>query len=73
MKIKVLPVGVIKAFTGPRILDLPEGADGHCLLSTLDLPDALKIMLFVNGRKQKTDQPLAGGDEVKLVSSLGGG
>ncbi|MFH1139029.1 MAG: MoaD/ThiS family protein [Pseudomonadota bacterium] len=73
MKIKVLPVGVVKAFTGPRIIDLPEGADGHSLLEAIGLPAKLRIMIFVNGGKQKNDQPLSEGDEVKLVSSLGGG
>ena len=73
MQIRVFPVGVVKAFTGARLLDLPEGADGNGLLETLGLPSKLKIMLFVNGCKAASDRALTDGDEIKLVSSLGGG
>ena len=73
MRITVLPVGVVKKFVGGRVLDLPDGADGRLLIERLALPVELKVMSFVNGRKRPLDQPLANGDEVKLISSLGGG
>lgn len=73
VKVRVRPIGLIKRFTDEREMGLPEGATSAGLIALLRLPQELRMVVFVNGKRRDLDEALEDGDEVKLVTVLTGG
>ncbi len=73
MRVTIHPVGLIKKYASEGALDLEEGTTSHALIRSLGIPVELKMVSYVNGKKRALDEPLAEGDEVKLVTLLTGG
>lgn len=73
MKIKVRPIGVIRRYVEGRDMELEEGFTSEGLIRHLDIPERLKMVAYVNGKRRDLDQSLEDGDEVKLATLLGGG
>jgi sulfur carrier protein ThiS len=73
MRIAVQPVGLIKKYAAAGIMELDEGTTSRALIERLAIPARLKMVSYVNGKKRALDEPLAEGDEVKLVTLLTGG
>jgi sulfur carrier protein ThiS len=73
MKIRVVPVGLIKKYAHMEVIDTTEGMTPRVLIESLAIPPRLKMVAYVNGKRHPLDQPLSDGDEVKLVTLLTGG
>lgn len=54
-------------------LELEPGATAASVLAALGLADDESVMLVVNRRMVVSDQPLADGDEVRLMPAISGG
>ena len=57
----------------PLEVELPEGSILADLAAYLALPNEKMRLIFVNGRAQKLDYPLAAGDKVGIFPPIGGG
>jgi sulfur carrier protein ThiS len=73
MRIKVRPIGIIREFVTDREIDAAEGITPEQLIHDLKIPEKLKMVSFVNGKSIPLNKKLEDGDEVSLVTMLGGG
>jgi hypothetical protein len=73
MHIEIKPVGLIKKYAPAGSKDVADGITSRGLIELLAIPRQLKMVSYVNGKKRALDEPLAEGDEVKLVTLLTGG
>jgi sulfur carrier protein ThiS len=73
MKITVRPVGVIRKFVAEHELETTEGLTPERLIHDLNIPRKLKMVPLVNGKSIPMKEKLKDGDEVVLVTMLGGG
>ena len=73
MRIEVKPIGLIKKYASGGVRDVADGVSSRGLIELLAIPRELKMVSYVNGKKRGLDEPLADGDEVKLVTLLTGG
>jgi sulfur carrier protein ThiS len=73
VKIRLKPIGLIKRFAEEGDMDLPEGLTPRTLVALLQIPQELKMMAFVNGKRRDLDDALEDGDEVRLVTIVTGG
>ncbi len=73
MRITVVPIGLIKKYARASTVDAADGTTSRRLIESLGIPRELKMASYVNGKKRALDEPLADGDEVKLVTLLTGG
>ncbi len=73
MKIVLRPKGVIRRYVDETEINVPIGITPRRLISDLNIPDKLKMAAFVNGKKRSLDDELKDGDEVNLITLLGGG
>jgi sulfur carrier protein ThiS len=73
MKITVKPVGLIKRFVEEQEMVIRDGLTCRRLIRDLKIPEELKMMAFVNGKRRGLDEQLHDRDEVKLVTILTGG
>ncbi len=73
MKINVRPVGVIRKFVTEHELEADEGLTPERLIHDLNIPRKLKMVPLVNGKSIPMKEKLKDGDEVFLVTMLGGG
>lgn len=73
MRLAIIPVGLIKKYVPAGSRDVTDGITSRGLIELLAIPRELKMVSYVNGKKRALDEPLADGDEVKLVTLLTGG
>ncbi len=73
MQITIQPIGLIKKYAPAGVRDVSDGITSRGLIELLAIPRELKMVSYVNGKKRGLDEPLAEGDEVKLVTLLTGG
>lgn len=73
MKIKVRPIGLIKRYAEEQEIEAPEGLTCRGLIRGLEIPHQLKMVTFVNGKRERLDAALHDGDRVTLVSLATGG
>jgi len=73
MRIKVRPIGIIREFVTDREIDAAESITPEQLIRDLKIPEKLKMVSFVNGKSIPLNKKLKDGDEVTLVTMLGGG
>lgn len=73
MRIVLRPKGVIRKYVDDTEISVPNGITPRRLISDLKIPDKLKMAAFVNGKKRSLDDELKDGDEVNLITLLGGG
>ncbi len=73
MRITIKPVGVIRRYVREGDLDVPAGLTSRGLIAILDIPEELKMVSLVNGRRRDLDEALREGDEIRLVTLLAGG
>ncbi len=73
MQVMIRPIGLIKKYAPEGAQDVADGITSRGLIELLAIPSRLKMVSYVNGKKRGLDEPLADGDEVKLVTLLTGG
>jgi len=73
LRIKLRPIGLIKSYVEERDIDVLPGCTSRTLIKELRIPEQLKMVTFVNGKKYKLDDKLQENDEVKLVTLVTGG
>ncbi len=73
MRIAIQPIGLIKKYVSAGDRDVQDGITSRGLIELLGIPRELKMVSYVNGKKRPLDEPLADGDQVKLVTLLTGG
>jgi sulfur carrier protein ThiS len=73
VKIVLRPKGVIRRYVDETDINVPSGITPRRLIGDLNIPDKLKMAAFVNGKKRSLDDELKDGDEVNLITLLGGG
>jgi molybdopterin converting factor small subunit len=73
MRIKVRPVGVIRKFVEEHEREAEEGLTSERLIRGLNIPRKLKMVSFVNGKREALNHALKDGDEVVLATLLSGG
>lgn len=73
MKIKIRPIGVIRRYAEDQDMEVEEGLTSGILIKRLKIPERLKMVAYVNGKRKDLDEALTDGDEVKLATLLGGG
>jgi sulfur carrier protein ThiS len=73
MKVYLVPVGIMKKYMKERDLDIGTDLTAGTLIERLNLPDKLKIICFLNGKRTDPDYRFTEGDVVKIVSTFAGG
>jgi len=73
MKLKVIPIGVIRMYCNEQEINVLQHFTSRELIKLLGLPDKLIITPFVTGVKIDLDDSLEDGDEVKFVTMVMGG
>jgi sulfur carrier protein ThiS len=78
MEIKVILFTILKKYGKGKLgkdnsVTVPEHMNLDGLLSHLDIPDKKGKILLVNGSPQDMEYRLNEGDEVKILSFIGGG
>ncbi|HTY26424.1 MAG TPA: MoaD/ThiS family protein [Desulfomonilaceae bacterium] len=73
MKIRIIPIGLIKRFADEREIEVEAGLTSRKLIADLGIPAELKMVSFVNGTRIDLDNELRDGDEVRLVTLVTGG
>ncbi|MBU1180598.1 MAG: hypothetical protein KKE00_07965 [Proteobacteria bacterium] len=73
MKVCLVPVGIMKKYMKERDLDIEADLTAGTLIERLNLPDKLKIICFLNGKRINPDGRFTEGDVVKIVSTFAGG
>ncbi|MBU0544982.1 MAG: hypothetical protein KKH97_06570 [Proteobacteria bacterium] len=73
MKVYLVPVGIIKKYMKERDLDIEADLTAGTLIERLNLPDKLKIICFLNGKRIDPGHRFTEGDVVKIVSTFAGG
>ena len=73
MKIYLVPVGIVKKYMRELDLDVSADLTSGKLIERLNLPDKIKIVCFINGKRIDPDERFTEGDIVKIVSTFAGG
>jgi len=73
MQIKVRPIGIIRRYIVGQDIEIEEGLTPEQLIDLLKIPQKLKMVAYVNGKRRGLKEELVDGDEVKLATLLGGG
>jgi len=73
MKIYLVPVGIMKKYLKERDIDINADLTAESLIEKLNLPDKLKIVCFINGKRIDPGHRFTEGDVVKIVSTFTGG
>ncbi len=73
MKIYLVPVGIMKKYMKERDIDIEADLNAGALIERLNLPDKLKIVCFINGKRIDTSGRFTEGDVVKIISTFAGG
>jgi sulfur carrier protein ThiS len=73
MQIKVRPIGIIRRYIEGQDIELEDGLTPEHLIDLLKIPQKLKMVAYVNGKRRGLREELNDGDEVKLATLLGGG
>lgn len=73
MKIRLIPVGIMKKYIMGGDLDIEADLAAGVLIERLNLPDKLKIVCFLNGKRIDASGRFTEGDVVKIVSTFAGG
>ena len=74
--IRVIPVGMLRQYVAGREAFSIEGWAGRplrALIEHLGIPSVLVGAVLVNGLLVQKDHPLQDGEEIKLITLLGGG
>jgi molybdopterin converting factor small subunit len=58
---------------GNFALDLASGATVETLIKTLEIPQAVKMIILINGRRADNGTPLADTDEITVFPPIEGG
>jgi hypothetical protein len=73
MRIHLVPVGIMKKYINEMDFDTGADIDASTLIKRLSLPDKLKTVCFIGGKRVDSDYRFADGDVIKLVSTFAGG
>ncbi|MFO7667257.1 MAG: hypothetical protein R6V76_11590 [Desulfobacterales bacterium] len=73
MKISMVPVGIVKKYMRELELDVSADITSGKLIERLNLPDKIKTVCFINGKRIDPDGRFTEGDVVKIVSTFTGG
>ncbi len=73
MKIYLVPVGIMKKYMKERDININSGLTAGLLIEKLNLPDKLKIVCFLNGKRIDASGRFTEGDVVRIVSTFAGG
>jgi sulfur carrier protein ThiS len=73
MKIHLVPVGIMKKYMEERELDISSDCKASALVAELKLPDKLKAVCFIDGKRIDPERVFTEGDVVKIVSTFAGG
>jgi len=73
MKVYLVPVGIIKKYMKERDLEIEADLTAGTLVERLNLPNKLKTICFINGKRIDPDGRFTEGDIVKIVSTFAGG
>lgn len=73
MKVYLVPVGIIKKYMKERDVEIEADLTAGILVERLNLPDKLKTICFLNGKRIDPDYRFTEGDVVKIVSTFAGG
>ncbi len=73
INIRVHPLGILRKFADRQVMELAAGASPDTVVKMLGVPDSLKIVPFINGKKATLNAKLHDGDELKLVTLVTGG
>jgi len=73
MKIYLVPVGIVKKYMKELELDISADFTSGRLIERLNLPEKLKTVCFVNGKRTDCDGRFTEGAVVKIVSTFAGG
>lgn len=73
MKIILVPVGIMKKYMKEQEFDMNTDSTASALIERLGLPDKLKTVCFINGKRIDPYYSFTDGDVVKIVSTFAGG
>ena len=73
MKVHLVPVGIMKKYVMEGDLDIETDLAAGALIERLNLPDKLKVVCFLNGKRIDPGHRFTEGDVVKVVSTFTGG
>lgn len=73
MLIKLKPKGILRRYIPEQDIEIKPGLTARTLVKDLNIPKNFKVISFVNNKKRDLDLPLNDGDEIKLLTLIGGG
>jgi hypothetical protein len=73
ISIHVRPIGLLRKFAADEEIRVDVGTTPQGVIELLRIPDKLKMVVFINGKKATLDDQLQDGDDLKLVTLATGG
>jgi molybdopterin converting factor small subunit len=73
LKITLKPAGIIRRYATEADIEVESGLSSRVLIRRLGIPEKLKMVALVNGKRRGLDEDLQDGDEVRLITLLTGG
>jgi sulfur carrier protein ThiS len=73
MRIKIIPMGIMKALVQPQTMVVNTGTTIGDLLRLLDIREKVTVIAIVDGQRRDPSASVSDGEEVKLLSLLSGG
>jgi sulfur carrier protein ThiS len=66
-------MGLLRKFARDEEIQVDTGTTPKAIIQHLRIPDKLKMVVFINGKKANLDDQLQDGDDLKLVTLATGG
>ena len=73
MKVFSVPIGIVGKYMKEQELEIEDDLTQRELIKLLRLPDELKSVCFINGKRSNPDRRFGEGDVIKIVSTIAGG
>ncbi|MBT9132437.1 MAG: hypothetical protein DDT32_01146 [Syntrophomonadaceae bacterium] len=73
MLVKLKPKGVLRRYVAEQNIEITPGLTMRTLINNLNIPTNFRVTSFVNNKRSNPDLTLNDGDEIKLLTMIGGG
>ena len=71
--VKLKPKGVLRKYVAEQDMEIKPGLTVRTLINNLNIPKNFRVTSFVNNKRSDPEIKLNDGDEIKLLTMIGGG
>ena len=71
--VKLKPKGVLRKYVDEQDMEIKPGLTVRTLINNLNIPKNFRVTSFVNNKRSDPEIKLNDGDEIKLLTMIGGG